>query len=46
MVCGLGVVIEAAAGAATMGFFIGNEMIGLAGILMTVGGVLARATSR
>lgn len=40
LVCGVGVLIEAAAGAAAMGFFVGNEMIGLAAILMTMGGLL------
>lgn len=40
LVCGLAVLIEAIAGAAIMGLFIGNEMIGTAAILITCGGVL------
>jgi hypothetical protein len=40
LVCGLGVLIEAAAGAAIMGIFIGNEMIGAAAILIIIGGLL------
>jgi hypothetical protein len=38
LVCGLGVLIEAVAGAAIMGIFIGNEMIGAAAILIVIGG--------
>ena len=40
LVCGGGVLIEAVAGAAMMGLFIGNEMIGSAAALMTIGGFL------
>jgi hypothetical protein len=40
LVCGLGVLIEAAGGAAIMGIFIGNQMIGAAGVLITIGGLL------
>ena len=40
LVCGLGVLIEAVVGAAIMGIFIGNEMIGAAAILITIGGLL------
>ncbi|HEX8725808.1 MAG TPA: hypothetical protein VF737_10510 [Gemmatimonadaceae bacterium] len=38
LICGSGVLIEAVAGAAVMGVFIGNEMIGTAAILMIIGG--------
>lgn len=40
LICGLGLLIEAAADAAVMGVFIGNEMIGAAAILMLIGGSL------
>jgi hypothetical protein len=40
LVCGLGVLIEAVAGAAIMGMFIGNEMIGAAALLIIIGGLL------
>lgn len=40
LVCGLGVLIEAVVGAAIMGIFIGNEMIGTAAILIIIGGLL------
>ncbi len=40
LVCGLGVLIEAVVGAAIMGIFIGNEMIGAAAILIVIGGLL------
>ena len=40
LVCGLGVLIEAVAGAAIMGPFIGNEMIGAAAVLIVIGGLL------
>ena len=40
LVCGLGVLMEAVAGATIMGIFIGNEMIGAAGILIIIGGLL------
>jgi hypothetical protein len=40
LVCGLGVLIEAAVGAGMMGIFIGNEMIGAAAILIVIGGLL------
>src|SRR5690349_21755707 len=47
LVCGVGVLVEAAAGAAAMGLFLGNEMIGAAAILMTTGGLLfERVTPR
>lgn len=39
LVCGLGVFIEAAVGAAMMGIFIGNAIIGAAAILITIGGL-------
>lgn len=38
--CGLAVLFEAAVGASMMGFFIGNEMIGAAAILLICGGLL------
>lgn len=38
--CGLSVLVEAVAGAAMMGLFIGNEMIGGAAILIVIGGFL------
>jgi hypothetical protein len=44
LICGLGVLIEAAAGAAVMGVFIGNEMIGMAAILMMIGGSMLEGT--
>lgn len=40
LVCGLGVLIEAVVVAAIMGIFIGNEMIGAAAILITIGGLV------
>jgi hypothetical protein len=40
LVCGLGVLIEAVAGAAIMGIFIGNEMIGAGAVLIIIGGLL------
>lgn len=40
LVCGLGVLIEAVVGAAIMGIFIGNEIIGAASILIIIGGLL------
>lgn len=40
LVCGLGVFIEAVAGAAIMGIFIGNEVIGAAAIFIIIGGLL------
>lgn len=40
LVCGLGVLIEAVVGAAMMGIFIGNEIIGAAAILIIIGGLL------
>ena len=45
LVCGLGVLIEAAAGAAIMGLFIGNEIIGAAAILIIIGGLLLEKVS-
>jgi hypothetical protein len=38
--CGLAVLLEAGAGASMMGFFIGNEMIGTAALLLVCGGLL------
>ena len=38
--CGLAVLLEAGAGASLMGFFIGNEMIGAAALLLVCGGLL------
>ena len=40
LVCGLGVLLEAGVGASMMGFFIGNEMIGAAALLLVCGGLL------
>jgi hypothetical protein len=40
LVCGLGVLIEAVVGAAMMGIFIGNIIIGTAAILIIIGGLL------
>jgi len=40
LVCGFGVLIEAVVGAAIMGVFLGNEMIGTAAVLIIVGGLL------
>ena len=39
LVSGVGVFIEAVVGAAIMGVFIGNEMIGAASILIIIGGL-------
>lgn len=39
LVCGLGVLIEAVIGAAIMGIFLGNEMIGAAAVLIIIGGL-------
>ena len=44
LICGLGVLIEAVAGAAVMGVFIGNEMIGAAAILTMIGGSMLEPT--
>ena len=38
--CGLAVLLEAGVGASMMGFFIGNEMIGAAALLLVCGGLL------
>ena len=38
--CGLAVLLEAGVGAGMMGFFIGNEMIGAAALLLVCGGLL------
>ena len=38
--CGLAVLLEAGVGASLMGFFIGNEMIGAAALLLVCGGLL------
>lgn len=38
--CGLAVLLEAGVGGSLMGFFIGNEMIGAAALLLVCGGLL------
>ncbi len=38
--CGLAVLLEAGVGVSMMGFFIGNEMIGAAALLLVCGGLL------
>ncbi|MGB6482451.1 MAG: hypothetical protein WBE86_03075 [Candidatus Acidiferrales bacterium] len=38
--CGLAVLLEAGVGATMMGLFIGNEIIGTAGLLLVCGGLL------
>jgi hypothetical protein len=38
--CGLAVLLEAGVGASMMGFFMGNEMIGAAALLLVCGGLL------
>jgi hypothetical protein len=40
LLCGLAVLLEAGIGASMMGFFIGNEMIGAAALLLVCGGLL------
>lgn len=45
LVCGAAVLLEALAGAWAMGWFIGNEMIGAAAILLLCGGLLFRPTA-
>ena len=40
LLCGLAVLLEAGIGAGMMGFFIGNEMIGAAALLLVCGGLL------
>ncbi len=45
MICGLGVLIETVGGAAVMGVFIGNEMVGAAAILMIIGGSMPDGTN-
>jgi hypothetical protein len=40
LTCGLAVLVEAGVGASMMGFFIGNELIGTAALLLICGGVL------
>ncbi len=40
LLCGFAVLIEAGVGASMMGFFIGNEMIGSAALLLVCGGLL------
>ncbi len=40
LLCGLAVLLEAGVGASMMGFFIGNEMIGAAALLLVSGGLL------
>jgi CHASE2 domain-containing sensor protein len=41
LLCGLAVLLEAGVGASMMGFFIGNEMIGAAALLLVCGGLLS-----
>jgi hypothetical protein len=40
LICGLAVLVEAGVGACMMGFFMGNEMIGAAALLLVCGGLL------
>jgi hypothetical protein len=40
LTCGLALLIEAGVGASMMGFFIGNELIGIAALLLVCGGLL------
>ncbi len=40
LICGLAMLIEAGVGASMMGFFIGNELIGAAALLLVCGGTL------
>jgi hypothetical protein len=40
LICGLSVLIEAGVGASMMGFFIANELIGAAALLLVCGGLL------
>jgi hypothetical protein len=40
LTCGLALLIEAGIGASMMGFFIGNELIGTAALLLVCGGTL------
>lgn len=40
LLCGVAVLIEAVVGAGMMGLFIGNEMIGVAGLLLVCGGLI------
>ncbi len=40
LLCGLGLLLETGAGVGMMGFFIGNEMIGTAALLLICGGLL------
>ena len=40
LLCGLVLLLEAGIGASMMGFFIGNEMIGAAALLLVCGGLL------
>ena len=40
LLCGFAVLIEAGVGASMMGFFIGNELIGSAAVLLICGGLL------
>ncbi|MFZ0819424.1 MAG: hypothetical protein WAM91_05100 [Candidatus Acidiferrales bacterium] len=40
LICGLAMLIEAGVGASMMGFFIGNELIGAAALLLVCGGAL------
>lgn len=45
LICGLALLIEAAAGASMMGLFLGNELVGAAGVLLLCGGLLLDQTS-
>ncbi|MGA8366659.1 MAG: hypothetical protein ACLQMT_10090 [Candidatus Acidiferrales bacterium] len=40
LLCGVAVLLEAGVGASMMGFFIGNEMIGTAALLLVCGGLV------
>jgi hypothetical protein len=40
LICGVAVLIEASVGASMMGFFIGNELIGVGALLLVCGGLL------
>lgn len=46
MLCGLAVLLEAGVGASIMGFFIGNEIIGAAALLLLCGGLLFDRSGR
>ena len=40
LICGLAMLLEAGVGASMMGFFVGNEMIGAAALLLVFAGLL------